>query len=214
MKKNLTSLALCGLLLLCGANANAKTFELPKLPYALDALAPEISRQTMELHYGKHLQTYVNNLNTLIAGTPFETAELEEIVKNAGGAIFNNAAQLWNHTFYFNQFSPTPQRTPGEKLAAAINKSFGSLDAFKEQFNKAAAGLFGSGWAWLIKNPDGTLAITQETNAGNPLQRGQQALIGCDVWEHAYYLDYQNRRNDYLQAFWQLLDWHAIEKRW
>jgi Fe-Mn family superoxide dismutase len=213
MKRNITLLALCGFLLLGHIDVNAKTFDLPTLPYALDALAPKISKQTMELHYGKHLQTYVNNLNTLISGTPFASADLETIVKTAEGAVFNNAAQLWNHTLYFHQFSPQPRTKPGGKLAAAIEKSFGSFEAFKEQFNKAAAGLFGSGWVWLVKNEDASLSITQESNAGNPLRRGQQALIGCDVWEHAYYLDYQNRRGEYINAFWELLDWSVIEKR-
>ncbi len=183
------------------------------MSYELDALAPKISKQTMELHYGKHLQAYVNNLNNLIVGTPFENADLETIVKQSEGAIFNNAGQVWNHTFYFAQLSPTPQAKPTGKLAEAIDKTFGSFDAFKEQFNKAAVGLFGSGWAWLVKNADGSLAITQEQNAGNPLKRGQQALIGCDVWEHAYYLDYQNRRADHINAFWDLVDWKVVESR-
>lgn len=214
MKRNVILPALCSFLLLCScSHVNAQTFELPKLPYAPDALAPKISKQTMELHHGKHLQTYVNNLNALIAGTQFEVADLETIVKNADGAVFNNAAQLWNHTLYFEQFSPKPQTSPGGELAAAIDKNFGSFDALKEQFNKAAAGLFGSGWVWLVRNEDGTLAITRESNAGNPLRSGQQTLIGCDVWEHAYYLDYQNRRNDYLNAFWDVLDWRVIEQR-
>jgi Fe-Mn family superoxide dismutase len=213
MKQNITLLALCGFLLLGHIHVTAKPFDLPPLPYALDALAPKISKQTMELHYGKHLQTYVNNLNALIVGTPFESTDLEAIVKRAEGAIFNNAAQLWNHTLYFNQLSPQPKAKPGGKLAAAINKSFGSFEAFKEQFSKAAAGLFGSGWVWLVKNEDASLSITQESNAGNPLRRGQQALMGCDVWEHAYYLDYQNRRGEYINAFWEILDWSVIEKR-
>ncbi|MDR3134278.1 MAG: superoxide dismutase [Prevotellaceae bacterium] len=213
MKRNVTTLILCGFLLLGYTNVHAETFTLPELPYALDALAPKISKQTMELHYGKHLQTYVNNLNTLIAGSPFETSDLEFIVKNADGAIFNNAAQLWNHALYFEQFSSAPQSQPGGELATAIDKSFGSFDNFKEQFNKAAAGLFGSGWVWLVKNEDGSLSITQESNAGNPLRSGQQVLMGCDVWEHAYYLDYQNRRNEYINAFWEILDWSVIEKR-
>ncbi len=188
-------------------------FELPKLPYEPEALAPKISKQTIEFHYGKHLQTYVNNLNNLIVGTPFENADLETIVKQSEGTIFNNAGQVWNHTFYFNQFSPKPQAKPTGKLAEAIDKAFGSFDAFKEQFAKAAVGLFGSGWAWLVKNADGTLAITQEQNAGTPLKRGQVALLTCDVWEHAYYLDYQNRRADHVNAFWEIVDWGAIEAR-
>jgi Fe-Mn family superoxide dismutase len=188
-------------------------FELPKLPYESGALEPEISRQTIEFHYGKHLQTYVNNLNSLIVGTPFESADLEAIVKQSEGAIFNNAAQVWNHTFYFNQLSPEPQAKPTGKLAEAIDKAFGSFDAFREQFGKAALGLFGSGWVWLVKNADGTLAITQEQNAGNPLRRGQAALLTCDVWEHAYYLDCQNRRADHISAFWRVVDWRVVESR-
>ncbi len=188
-------------------------YELKPLPYALDALAPVISKQTLEFHYGKHLQAYINNTNTMVVGTPFENEPLEEIIKKAEGPLFNNAAQVWNHEFYFNQFSPVPQMMPTGALAEAINKAFGSFDAFKEQFAKAATGLFGSGWAWLVKNPDGTLAITQESNAGNPLRKGQTPLMTCDVWEHAYYLDYQNRRPDHVTAFWKILDWKVIEKR-
>ena len=192
--------------------AAAKTFELPRLPYAANALEPYIGRQTMELHHGKHLQAYVNNLNTLIVGSEFADADLETIVKKSEGAIFNNAGQVLNHTLYFGQFSPTPQQRPSGKLAAAINGSFGSYDAFVEQFNKAAASLFGSGWVWLAQNADGSLAITQEANAGNPLRWGQKPLMGCDVWEHAYYLDYQNRRAEYISGFWKILDWRAVEK--
>ncbi len=190
-------------------------YELPQLKYGLDALAPYISKQTMELHWGKHLQAYVNNLNNLIVGTKFENAPLEQIVKESDGAIFNNAGQVWNHTFYFDTFSPTPKKTPEGALAEAINKQFGSLDAFKQQFNKEALSLFGSGWAWLVKKADGTLAITKESNAGNPLHSGTgTALLGADVWEHAYYVDYQNRRADHLDAFWNVLDWAAVEKRY
>jgi Fe-Mn family superoxide dismutase len=188
--------------------------ELPKLKYALDALAPKISKQTMELHWGKHLQAYVNNMNNLIAGTKFENAPLEQIVKESEGALFNNAGQVWNHTFYFDSFSPTPKKAPEGKLLEAITKQFGSLEAFKEQFNKSAVGLFGSGWTWLVKKEDGTLVITQEQNAGNPLHSGTgTTLIGADVWEHAYYVDYQNRRADHLNAFWDVLDWAVVEKR-
>ncbi|MDR2937735.1 MAG: superoxide dismutase [Prevotellaceae bacterium] len=188
-------------------------FELPQLPYALDALAPTMSKQTLEFHHGKHLQAYVNNLNGMIAGTPFENADLETMIKQAEGAIFNNAGQVWNHTFFFNQFSAKPQAKPTGKLAEAIDKSFGSFDTFKEQFSKAAVGLFGSGWAFLAQNSDGTLAITQEQNAGNPLRKNQKPLLCCDVWEHAYYLDYQNRRPDFVGKFWDLVDWKVIESR-
>jgi Fe-Mn family superoxide dismutase len=188
-------------------------FELPKLPYALDALQPVLSKQTLEFHYGKHHQAYVNNLNNLVPGTRFENATLEQIVKEAEGGIFNNGAQIWNHTFYFESFSPDGPREPAGALADAINKSFGSFDAFREQFTKAAATLFGSGWAWLVKKADGNLEIVQEPNAGNPLRKGLVPLLTCDVWEHAYYLDYQNRRPDYAQALWKILDWNVIGKR-
>lgn len=188
-------------------------YELPALPYALDALAPKISKQTLEFHWGKHHQAYVNNLNNLVPGTKFESSSLETIIREADGGIFNNGAQVWNHTFYFHSLSPTASLEPTGILADAINKSFGSLGEFKEQFAKAAATLFGSGWAWLVKKEDGSLAIVQESNAGNPLRSNLTPLLTCDVWEHAYYLDYQNRRPDYIQIFWDLLDWKVIEKR-
>ena len=189
------------------------THELKPLSYAANDLEPVISKQTIEFHYGKHLQTYINNLNNLIVGTPFENASIEQIVKESEGGLFNNAGQVWNHNFYFEQFSPTPQAAPTGALAEAIDKSFGSFDAFKEQFTKAAVGLFGSGWAWLVKNSDGSLAITQESNAGTPLRKNLVPLLTCDVWEHAYYLDYQNRRADYVAAFWKIVDWKIIESR-
>ncbi len=189
-------------------------FELPKLPYEPDALQPYISRQTIDFHYGKHHQAYVNNLNSLIAGTPFENATLEDIVRKAGDGIFNNGAQVWNHTFYFFSFSPKGNREPSGNLAKAINNQYGSFAGFKEQFTKAAVSLFGSGWAWLVKKENGTLDIVQESNAGNPLRNGLTPLMTCDVWEHAYYLDYQNKRADYLQAFWNVLDWKVIAERY
>jgi superoxide dismutase, Fe-Mn family len=189
------------------------SFEIPKLPYALNALEPIISEKTFEFHYGKHHQAYVNNLNNLVQGTEFENATLEEIVKKAEGGIFNNGAQVWNHTFYFMQFSPSTSNEPTGKLADAINKSFNSFDNFKEEFKKAAATLFGSGWAWLVKKADGTLEIVKESNAGNPLRNGLQPILTIDVWEHAYYLDYQNKRPDYIEKFWQLVDWKVIEER-
>jgi len=188
-------------------------FELPKLPYAPNALEPYISKQTIDFHYGKHHQAYVNNLNGLVKGTKFENASLEQIIKEADGGIFNNAAQIWNHTFYFETFSSSDMRSPSGKLSDAISSTFGSFAAFKEQFAKSAATLFGSGWVWLVKMPDGSLAITQEPNAGNPLRKGGIPLLTCDVWEHAYYLDYQNKRPDYVQAFWNVVDWGIIEKR-
>jgi Fe-Mn family superoxide dismutase len=189
------------------------TFELPKLPYALDALEPHISRRTLEFHYGKHHQAYVNNLNGLIPGTAFENASLEQIVLESEGGIFNNAAQIWNHTFYFFQFTSNGANKPSAKLVDAIDASFGSFDTFKDAFNKAAATLFGSGWAWLVLNKDGKLEITQESNAGNPMRKGLKPLLTCDVWEHAYYIDFQNRRPDYISSFWNLIDWKVIEER-
>lgn len=188
-------------------------FELPKLPYELNALEPHISKQTLEFHYGKHHQAYVTNLNNLVPGTKFENASLETIVKESDGGIFNNGAQVWNHTFYFLQFSQNGPRTPQGKLAAAINAKYGSFDAFKEEFTKAGATLFGAGWAWLSKDASGNLVITQESNAGNPLRSGLTPIMTCDVWEHAYYLDTQNKRPDYLKNFWEILDWNKIGER-
>jgi Fe-Mn family superoxide dismutase len=188
-------------------------FELPKLAYAPDALHPYISKQTIDFHHGKHHQAYVNNLNNLIPGTRFENAGLEQIIREADGAVFNNGAQIWNHSFYFDSFSPAGPREPSGALSAAISKSFGSFAAFREAFSKSATTLFGSGWAWLVKKPDGTIEIVQEANAGNPLRNGLTPLLTCDVWEHAYYLDYQNKRPDYVMAFWNILDWGIIGKR-
>lgn len=187
--------------------------ELPKLPYAADALKPVISAQTIEFHYGKHHQAYVNNLNNLIVGTPFEDASLETIIKEGEGGIFNNGAQIWNHTFYFEAFSPSPKSAPSGRLLRLIESDYGTLSEFKELFSKAAATLFGSGWVWLVLNNQGHLEICQESNAGNPLRRGLKPLLTCDVWEHAYYLDYQNRRPDYVQGFWNLVDWRVVEER-
>jgi superoxide dismutase, Fe-Mn family len=188
-------------------------FELPRLSYRLNALIPHISEETLEYHYGKHHMAYVNNLNGLLPGTEFEKADLETIIKKAEGGIFNNAAQVWNHTFYFESFSKNGKRKPEGKLADVIIKTFGSFDSFKEQFTKAAVTLFGSGWAWLVKNEDGDLQIIQESNAGNPMRKGLKPLLTCDVWEHAYYIDYRNRRPDYLKSFWEIIDWDIISKR-
>ncbi|GET20017.1 superoxide dismutase [Prolixibacter denitrificans] len=188
-------------------------FELPKLPYALDALEPHISKKTLEFHYGKHHQGYVNKLNGLVPGSPFENADLEEIIKKSEGGIFNNGAQVWNHTFYFFQLSGSPKTSPGGALKSAIERDFGSLEDFKEKFSNAAATLFGSGWAWLVKNADGKLEIVQTANAGNPLRDGKTPLLTCDVWEHAYYLDKQNLRPAYIEEFWKVLDWDVVESR-
>ena len=187
--------------------------ELPKLPYATDALEPYISKRTIEFHYGKHHQAYVNNLNKLIAGTVFENASLEEIVCKAAGGIFNNGAQVWNHTFYWNCLKPLGGGEPSGPLADALLKNFGSFGEFREKFSTAAATLFGSGWAWLIKKENGSLEIVQESNAGNPLKNGATPLLTCDVWEHAYYLDKQNVRPDYIADFWKLIDWSAVAGR-
>jgi Fe-Mn family superoxide dismutase len=189
-------------------------FELPPLNYSPDALAPHISPETIEYHHGKHHLAYVNNLNNLIPGTPYEEASLETMIKKAEGGIFNNAAQIWNHTFYFATFSPSGKKEPHGTLARAIESEFGSFTGFKEAFTKAATTLFGSGWAWLSMKPDGRLTVTQEQNAGNPMRSGLVPLMTCDVWEHAYYIDYRNRRPDYIKSFWELLDWNIIGDRY
>jgi Fe-Mn family superoxide dismutase len=188
--------------------------ELPPLPWAPDALEPFISKQTIEFHYGKHHQGYVNNLNNLIPGTVFENASLEEIILKAEGGIFNNGAQVWNHTFYLHCLSPKGGGEPKGELAEVIKRDFGSFEVFREKFSAAAATLFGSGWAWLIKTSEGKLEIIQESNAGNPLRYGKIPLLTCDVWEHAYYLDKQNRRPDYIADFWKLVDWEAVAARY
>lgn len=189
-------------------------FELPKLPYSLNALVPFISEETLDFHYGKHHLAYVNNLNGLVPGTEFENASLETIIKKAEGPVFNNAAQVWNHTFYFESFSKDGRRVPAGVLDEAIKASFGSYESFREQFNKSAATLFGAGWAWLVKKDDGTLQIVQESNAGNPLRKGLKPIMTCDVWEHAYYIDYRNKRPDYIKSFWEIIDWDIIAKRY
>ena len=188
-------------------------FELPALPYAKDALAPHISAETLEFHHGKHHQTYVTNLNNLVPNTEFADLSLEEIVMKSTGGIFNNAAQVWNHTFYWNCLAPNAGGEPTGELAAAINTTFGSFAKFKEEFTKTAITTFGSGWAWLVKTADGGLDIVQESNAGNPLRNGLQPLLTCDVWEHAYYLDKQNLRPAYVADFWKVLDWKIVERR-
>ncbi len=189
-------------------------FELMALPYALDALEPVISKQTLEFHHGKHLAGYVNNLNALLEGSPLAGLPLEEIVLKATGGMLNNAGQILNHNMYFGQFcAPKADNAPTGELAEAIVRDFGSFEAFKEAFQKGGATLFGSGWVWLSADKDGKLVITQETNAANPIQKGLKPLLTFDVWEHAYYLDYQNRRPDHLAALWQIIDWEVIESR-
>jgi superoxide dismutase, Fe-Mn family len=183
------------------------TFELPRLPYAKNALVPHISEETLEFHYGKHHQTYVNNLNDLVSGTEFEGLSLEDIIKKSSGGIFNNAAQVWNHSFYWNSLSPNGGGEATGVLAAAINAKFGSFSTFKEKFTECAVTTFGSGWAWLVKNPDGSLALVSTSNADCPLTTDQIPLLTCDVWEHAYYIDYRNARPKYLEAFWALVNW-------
>ena len=187
-------------------------FTLPPLPYALDALAPTISKETLEFHYGKHHQAYVTNLNNLVPGTEFESASLEDIVKKASGGIFNNAAQVWNHTFYWHCLSPNGGGEPTGKLLTAINAKWGSVAAFKEAFNKSAAGNFGSGWTWLVKKADGSLDIVNTSNAATPLTTSDVALLTCDVWEHAYYIDYRNARPKYLESYWNLVNWDFAAK--
>lgn len=187
-------------------------FTLPPLPYALDALAPTISQETLEFHYGKHHQTYVTNLNNLVAGTEFESASLEDVVKKSSGGVFNNAAQIWNHTFYWNSLSPNGGGEPTGKLLEGIKAKWGSVDAFKEAFNKSAAGNFGSGWTWLVKKPDGSLDIVNTSNAATPLTTDDVPLLTCDVWEHAYYIDYRNARPKYLESFWGIVNWDFAAK--
>ncbi|MEX0615500.1 MAG: superoxide dismutase [Fe] [Methylophaga sp.] len=185
-------------------------FELPPLPYANNALEPHISAETIEYHYGKHHQTYVNNLNNLVPGTEFEGKTLEDIISKSSGGIFNNAAQVWNHTFYWNCMTPDGKDAVDGALGEAINSKFGSFADFKEQFSKSAATNFGSGWTWLVKNADGSIEIVNTSNAGCPLTAGQTPLLTCDVWEHAYYIDYRNARPKYLESFWALVNWDFV----
>ncbi len=184
-------------------------FELPELPFAMDALAPAISKETLEYHYGKHHQAYVNNLNKLVPGTEWEGKSLEDIIRGADGGIFNNAAQVWNHTFYWKGLSPNGGGDPSGPMGDAITTTFGSFADFKAKFSTAAATLFGSGWAWLVKNAEGGLEIVQTSNAGNPLRDGLTPVLTCDVWEHAYYIDYRNARPKYIESFWGLVNWEA-----
>ncbi|WP_454005683.1 superoxide dismutase [Fe] [Alcaligenes sp. Marseille-Q7550] len=187
-------------------------FTLPALPYELNALEPHISQETLEFHYGKHHQAYVTNLNNLVAGTEFENASLEDVVKKSSGGVFNNAAQVWNHTFYWNSLSPNGGGAPTGKVADAINAKWGSFDAFKDAFTKSAVGNFGAGWTWLVKKADGSLDIVNTSNAGTTLTSDDVALLTCDVWEHAYYIDYRNARPKYLEHFWNLVNWEFAAK--
>lgn len=189
------------------------TFKLPELPYSMDALAPHISAETLEYHYGKHHNKYVETLNQLVEGTPHAEKSLEDIIKTTDGKMFNNAAQVWNHTFYWHCLSPKGGNLPTGDLSDAIIKSFGSFDAFKESFSDAAATQFGSGWAWLVQNADGSLAIEKTSNAETPLTTGKKPLLTCDVWEHAYYIDYRNARPKYIEAFWNLVNWDFVAQQ-
>ena len=184
--------------------------ELPNLPYANDALEPHISAETLEFHYGKHHATYVDKLNGMIPGTEFESATLEEIIMGSSGGIFNNAAQVWNHSFYWNCLSPNGGGTPELGLGEPIDRDFGNFEAFKDQFTASAVGNFGSGWTWLVKNSAGNLEIVNTDDAENPMKQGHLPLLTCDVWEHAYYIDYRNKRPDYIAAFWQLVNWEFV----
>ncbi|MBL4622289.1 MAG: superoxide dismutase [Fe] [Immundisolibacteraceae bacterium] len=184
--------------------------ELPALPYALDALQPHISQETLEYHYGKHHQTYVTNLNKLLEGSDQASASLEEVIKNSSGGLFNNAAQVFNHTFYWNCLSPNGGGEPTGAVADAINKAFGSFAEFKEKFSANAITTFGSGWGWLVQNSDGSIELASTTGAGCPLTSSQKPLLTCDVWEHAYYIDYRNARPKYLEAFWNLVNWEFV----
>lgn len=190
-----------------------KKIELPKLNYQLNALEPYISQKTLEFHYLKHHQTYVDKLNSLIENTEFEAKSLEQIIKNSKGAIFNNAAQVWNHTFYWNSFSMRRNTKPTQPLEKLINQEFGGLENLKKEFTNQALNLFGSGWVWLVQNEEERLEILSLPNAENPITQNKKPLLVCDVWEHAYYLDKQNRRADYVKDFWQIVDWQKISER-
>jgi len=188
------------------------THELPKLPYAMNALQPHISQETLEYHYGKHHQAYVNNLNNLIKGTEFENVSLEQTIMKSSGGIFNNAAQIWNHTFYWHCLTPKSNAEPSGQLADAIKKKFGSLDEFKKLFTQCAISTFGSGWAWLAKDSKGELEIISTSNAATPMTQNKKALLTCDVWEHAYYIDYRNARPTYVENFWKIVNWDFVEQ--
>lgn len=188
-------------------------YTLPKLPYSMDALEPIISKETLEYHYGKHHQGYVNNLNNLVKGTKFEGMTLEEVILKSSGGVFNNAAQVYNHSFYWSCMSPDGGGEPSGKLLNEINDNFGSFSDFKTKFSQAATGTFGSGWAWLVRDKDGKLEIVSTSNAGNPLTEGKTPLLTCDVWEHAYYIDYRNARPTYVEKFWDLVNWNFVASK-
>ena len=190
------------------------TYDLPSPPYELDALEPYISVETLEFHYGRHHRTYVDNLNKLVPGTPFEGQSLEEIIRGAEGPLFNNAAQVWNHSFYWRSLAPDGGGEPAGELAVAIDAAFGSFAAFKELFTQAAVTAFGSAWVWLVKAPDGTLRVVTTANAANPMTDGLKPLLTCDVWEHAYYIDYRNARPKYVAAFWNLVNWSFASRNY
>jgi Fe-Mn family superoxide dismutase len=185
---------------------------LPTLPYAMDALQPHISKETLEFHYGKHHQAYVTNLNNLIKGTEFENASLEDIIRKSSGGVFNNSAQVWNHTFFWNCMKPNGGGAPAGALADAINAKWGSFDKFKEEFTKSCVTNFGSGWTWLVKKTDGAVDIVNTSNAGTPLTGADKPLLTCDVWEHAYYIDYRNARPKFVEAFWNIVNWDFVAK--
>lgn len=189
------------------------THVLPRLPYEMDALQPYLSKETLEYHYGKHHLAYVNKLNELIKNTEFENASLEETILKSSGGIFNNAAQIWNHTFYWHCLSPKSTEAPTGKLADAIIKTFGSFEEFKKQFSQTAITTFGSGWGWLVKNTEGHLEIISTSNADLPMKHNKQALLTCDVWEHAYYIDYRNARPNYLENFWKIVNWDFVAEK-
>lgn len=218
MKKNLLIifflLGLPGIIPGIWAQTNAAYFEMPPLPYAPGALEPYISTETMSFHYDKHVRNYLNNTNRLLQGNKLAGKDLETIVIQSEGELFNNAAQLWNHIFFFNSLSPDLHISPTGALAKAIEKQWGNFDNFKKNFTQASRKLFGSGWVWLVEKPDGTLDIISEQNAGNPLKAGLKPLFGSDLWEHAYYIDYRNDRNDYIEQLWNVIDWNAISERY
>lgn len=189
-------------------------YELPTLPYEVNDLAPVISKETIEYHYGKHEKAYIDNLNKLIEGTPFAQKTIEEIIKEAEGPLFNNASQAWNHIFYFFTFSPEGRRAPQGELAEAIDRQWGNFENFQKEFEQAGVSLFGSGWVWLSKDREGKLVISKENNAGSPLTKGLIPLLTFDVWEHAYYIDYRNRRAEHLHKLWEIVDWSVVESRY